>query len=117
MHMWEYCLVQFTYPDTRKEKEGKVSVRKKDISEEYEIDSEAAIFDTFAKLGEDGWDAVDSTSHFGIIQYIFKRPKQGTMQPKEKQSSREIPSALAHELKERVAELTEKILEGLPKDE
>jgi nitroreductase len=112
MQKWEYCLVQLTYPDTRKEKVGKVSVRIKDVLEEYEIDNEPAFFNTFVKLGEDGWEAVDSTSHFGFIQYIFKRPKQEMMRTIEETSALEISPALAHELKERVKELQDKILEG-----
>ena len=112
MQKWEYCLVQLTFPDTRKEKEGRVSVRLKDVSEEYEIDNEATFLNTIVKLGEDGWEAVGSTSHLGFVQYIFKRPKQELMQVKEKASTLEISPALSHELEERLNELREKILEG-----
>lgn len=117
MQKWEYCLVQLTHPDTRKEKEGKVSIRMKDVSEEYEIGSEPAFFDIVAKLGEDGWEAVDSISQFGFMQYIFKRPKRELSQTKENPDTHEISPELSRELKERGDELREKILEGYTKDE
>ena len=112
MQKWEYCLVQLTYPDTRKAREGKVSIRMKDGSEESELGGDIEFFDTFVRLGEYGWDVVDSTSHFGFIQYIFKRPKQDLMQTNEHLSMLELPPELLREITERENELRRKIIDS-----
>ncbi len=116
MQKWDYCLVQLTYPNSRRERAGKVSIRMKDCSEEYELDGNVEFFDTIVRLGEDGWDAVDSNSHFGIIQYIFKRPNQEVIQAKEPQSAREIPPEILREITERENDLREKILDSYAPD-
>jgi hypothetical protein len=116
MQKWDYCLVQLTYPNSRRARAGKVSIRMKDCSEEYELDGNVEFFDIIVRLGEDGWDAVDSNSHFGITQYIFKRPNQDVIQVKEPQSAREIPPELLREITERENDLREKILDSYAPD-
>lgn len=112
MQNWEYCLVQLTYPDTRKAREGRVSIRTKDGSDEYELGGDVEIFDTIERLGQDGWEVVDSSSHLGIIQYIFKRPEQELKQANENLNSLELPPELLHEIIELENELRRKIIES-----
>jgi hypothetical protein len=89
----------------------------KEGSLEYELSDYVAFIDTIDKLGDDGWEAVDSSSHFGFVQYILKRPKKEVITFGEKHSTLQLSPELAHELDERVNELREKILESYSKSE
>jgi hypothetical protein len=116
MQKWEYCLVQQTFPDTRKAQKGKISIRMKAGKQEHEIGNGGDFYDTIEMLGEDGWNFVNATSHFGYIQYIFIRPKQEYLKTAEHLNSLELPPELSHEISEREKELREKILESYAKD-
>jgi hypothetical protein len=84
----------------------------KDCSEEYELSGDVEFFDTIERLGQEGWDVVDSSSHPGFIQYIFKRPELELIQAKENLNSLELPPELLREVTERENELRSRIIES-----
>jgi hypothetical protein len=112
MRQWEYCIVQYLFPDTHRAREGKVIIQRKDDTKEQNANEEFNFIELITKLGAEGWEIASSTSHQGYLHFIFARLKPTIFSLYDQLGRHELTSEIKLEIIERMSELQEKILES-----